>query len=363
MTKETQLHIASVDAGNGGVNGVMAGKTVYFPSVRAAATGDSLGLSKGWEMQYDWVDWGNHRYIYGDDVTRVTQRGLERHMGANRYGNELHRFLVAVALGKLGVSGGDVDLTVFAPPGLYAGVRKFVVDNFMAFGGAAGIQFKGDKKPRVWRYKRVTVFPEGLAALAALMLDDDGKPAHADQFAGNVAILDLGVFTADAVQVANGSFNPETLQHATWQNGGLEEHLRLPILRDLQAKSDDFMYTTVDSVDMALRSPNKTITSGGASVDLRPLIKAYSERFAGWIANNIIDGTLGGLRGFKTCILVGGGAELVEPYLRQWYGGKIFDRKDNPAAKKLHPAYLNAHGGYKLAMARLAAGGRANGGN
>ena len=53
----------SVDAGNGGTNAVLSNKngslkTVYFPSVRAAATGDTLGLGKDWELQYQWVDWG-----------------------------------------------------------------------------------------------------------------------------------------------------------------------------------------------------------------------------------------------------------------------------------------------------------------
>src|SRR5574337_1846320 len=72
--------IASVDAGNGGTNAVLARpngnhKTYYEPSVRAAASGDSLGLGKEWEMDYDYVDWNGHRYVTGDDVIRVTRRG------------------------------------------------------------------------------------------------------------------------------------------------------------------------------------------------------------------------------------------------------------------------------------------------
>jgi hypothetical protein len=61
MTEMTD-QIASVDAGNGGTNAVLARtngnhKTFYEPSVRAAASGDTLGLGKEWEMGYDYVDW------------------------------------------------------------------------------------------------------------------------------------------------------------------------------------------------------------------------------------------------------------------------------------------------------------------
>ena len=75
--------IVSVDAGNGGVNAVMSlgngrYRSVYFPSVRAAATGDSLGLGKELEIQYSFIDWYGHRYVLGDDVLRVTRRHMER---------------------------------------------------------------------------------------------------------------------------------------------------------------------------------------------------------------------------------------------------------------------------------------------
>ena len=77
-------HVISVDAGNGGVNAVRKkGKTferVYFPSVRAAATGDSLGLGSQFEMDVEYVDWGGHRYFVGDDVA-ASRSGVERHQG------------------------------------------------------------------------------------------------------------------------------------------------------------------------------------------------------------------------------------------------------------------------------------------
>ena len=127
-------HIVSIDAGNGGTNGVLARaigyKSVYFPSVRAVATGDSLGLGSQFEIQYEYVDWGEHRYVVGDDVVNVSRRGIERHQCAFRNGDEFHEFLETVALARLGVSSGTVDLTIFAPPGMYANAKDAIEKRF-----------------------------------------------------------------------------------------------------------------------------------------------------------------------------------------------------------------------------------------
>src|SRR3990172_2539912 len=204
-------YLASVDAGNGGVNAALAKengkfKRVYFPSVRAAATGDSLGLGKDMELQYDTVDWNGHRYVVGDDVIRVTRRNLERHMGSNRYGNEFHQFLTAVALAKLGVKQGAVDLTVFAPPGMYTDIRQEMADRFLELDGQVEIHLKGEKKPRQWQYANITVWPEGIGAAACFILDDQGNATHSDVLSGDVIILDCGAYTLDALQMRDGNF-------------------------------------------------------------------------------------------------------------------------------------------------------------
>jgi hypothetical protein len=89
----------------------------------------------------------------------------------------------------------------------------------------------------------------------------------------------------------------------------------------------------------------------GNEYDLRPLIDKWRERYAEWVANNILDGVFDGLRGIKSVILVGGGAVLIEDHLRGWYKGKIMDRQKHAATKKLHPVDMNAIGGLRLALA------------
>ena len=355
-------YVVSCDPGNGGTNTVLARdsgrhKSVYFPSVRAAATGDSLGLGKDLELDYRYVDWYGHRYVVGDDVLRVTRRHLERHTGVNRYGNELYQFLVAVALGELGVKSGSVDLTLFAPPGLYLSAKTDILERFNDGGGEVVIQFKGDKKTREWRYDQITVWPEGIGAAACFILNDTGQLVESDVLTGEVIVLDMGAYTLDALKMSDGNFNPEELEHATFENGGIMVHILEPILRMVKKMGDDFSLLGIEDVERVLRlgtiSGDYTLTVAGTEVDLEPAVEKHRERYAEWIANNIVDGVFAGLRGVKRVILVGGGALLVEDYMRQWYGDKVLDRKKHPTTKKIFPVDFNCVGGLRLALARI----------
>ncbi len=351
-------HIASVDAGNGGVNAVISTgtkkgyKSYYTPSVRAAATGDTLGIDH-FEMSYSYVDWNGHRYVTGDDVTKITKRGLERHVGSNRYGNEFHQMLVAKALAELGVKSGEVDLTLFAPPGLFVEARQMMLDRFMT-DPPVKIQLKKDKSPREWSYKSITVWPEGMGAAMCIALDADGKMNNGALLSGDTVILDAGAHTLDALKMSDGNFNPEQLEHATWEAGGVDVHIRQPILRAVKKMNTDFETLTVDDIDRVIRSGLTTgdyiVSAAGLEVDIEPLVKKYAERYAEWTANNICDGVFGGFKGIKSVILVGGGAVLIEDYLTDWYGDKILDRKKHAETKKIHPVDMNAVGGMRMAM-------------
>jgi hypothetical protein len=358
-------YIVSVDAGNGGVNAVLAKpnggyKSVYEPSVRAAATGGGLDLEQARTLKYSYADWNGHRYVTGDDVLTVSRRALEHHIGANRYGNEFHQFLVAIALAKLGVKEGTVDLTVFAPPGLFNELKPHIKKRFTEGGGEVNIQITGDKKMRHWKYEMVTVIPEGIGALACFALDDSGELVHAPALDGEVVLLDLGAHTLDGIKAINGNFNPESLENATWEAGGVHIHIREPILRAIKKHGDDFANLTVDDVDRVIRlgsvSGDYTLQVAGYEIDIKATLDKYRERYAEWIANNIGDGVFDGFRGVKSVILVGGGAALVEDHLKKWYGDKLLDRKKYDTTKKLHPVDMNAVGGLRFALARLKQG-------
>jgi hypothetical protein len=55
----------------------------------------------------------------------------------------------------------------------------------------------------------------------------------------------------------------------------------------------------------------------------------------------------------KSVILVGGGATLVEDFMRQWYGEKLLDPTQHASTKKVHPVDMNAVGGLRFALMRL----------
>lgn len=364
-------YIVSADAGNGGTNVIMAKKNggykrFYEPSVRAIATGDSLGLGEGFEVQYEYVDWYGSRYVTGDDVIRVTRRGLERHMGANRYGDEFHQFLVANALARMGVKGGTVDLTLFAPPGLFADVKDEMIRRFLEQDGVVRIKLSGDRKPREWQYSEVNVWPEGLGAAMCFVVDDRGEMVSDDLLAGEIVILDVGAFTLDALKLADGDFNPESLEHATWQEAGVNTHVREPLLRMLHKRDPDFGLLTVDDIDMVLRrgymEDDFTQRVAGKEINLDRSVAQYTERYADWIANNIIDGVFNGFRGIKAAILVGGGAGMIADKIQELYGvydpgnpnkgGKILNPKKQGLTKKVHPVDMNAVGGLRFALMR-----------
>lgn len=354
-------HIISCDAGNGGTNAVMplSGgryKSVYFPSVRASATGDSLGLGKELELEYQFVDWYSHRYVVGEDVLRVTKRHMERHQGPNRYGNELHQFLIATAIAQLGIKQGSVDLTLFAPPGMYVDAQQTMIQRFNAHGDVE-IQLKGDRKPRHWTYDNITIWPEGVGAVACFALDEQGELVASDVLGGETVVIDLGAYTLDALRLVDGNFNPEALEYATWEDGGVKTHVVDPILRTVKKQGEDFSLLTADDIDHVLRlglvSEDYTLKVAGYEIDLEPLVSKHRERYAEWIANNIGDNVFQGFRGIKSVILVGGGALLVEDYLREWYGDKILNRKKHTTTRKIHPVDFNAVGGLRFALRRL----------
>lgn len=189
------------------------------------------------------------------------------------------------------------------------------------------------------------------------ILDEGGQPVTSDLFTGEVVVLDIGAYTLDALKFQDGNFDPESLEHATWENAGVKTHVWERLRSRLRKHDEDFSVITVDDIDAALRrgfaSGDWTVTIAGKSVDLKPLCDRYFEEFADWAANNICDGVFDGFRGIKSVILVGGGAAMVAGKLRDIYPDKIIDQRKIAHLKKVHPGDLNAIGGLRLALRRV----------
>ncbi|MEO8613065.1 MAG: ParM/StbA family protein, partial [Chloroflexota bacterium] len=322
--------IAASDTGNGNVNAMLAKakKSITFPSIRARVTSQELKIGKGYELDYTWADWEGQRYAVGDDALTLNRQGIDRHMGAARYGGEHHRFLTAYALARLGIKSGSVDLTLMLPPAMLNENKQSLIEAYSK--QPVVITLKGDKKPREWRYESVTVWPEGFAAVGCFMLDASGaKSALAAKLAGEVLLLDCGAYTANVFRLHNGTFNPADLPFASIQNGGGNTHIRLPLLEWVQGGGGDFTAVTVDDLDRVIRlgsvSGDYKLAFGRSEVDLKQMLDYLSQQYANWLANNALDTRFDGLRDINAILIIGGNAPLMLPYLKEWYPDKVIE--------------------------------------
>lgn len=363
-------HIASIDAGNGGTNiaALKIGQKPqnptcdYFPSVRAVIRGRGLGLGAELEHQYSAVDWNGGRYITGDDVTRVSKAGLDRFIGQDRYGSEMHQFLVLTALARVGIglkTPANVTLTLFCPPGFFSEQRETIR---RAFEGKA-YHFGYAEKQHDITIGKVFVVPEGQAAVYCFNLHPDGTPNEANPLVGDVLILDSGVFTLDCVLIRDGKVASE--QTFSLPNAGLDQFIRKPLMLAAHGAGRDFAGVTEDDIDKLIRDyaaatddteryTAANLYHGGYTVDLFPTIQREIAAYVNWIGNNALS-RYDGLRGIKHLVLVGGGASLITPLVYELYPDKVKNSSTPPhyAAGRVHPVNMNVIGGLRIALAKV----------
>ncbi|GAH00500.1 unnamed protein product, partial [marine sediment metagenome] len=251
----TTEYTVAVDGGNGLVNARALWpngkiKSTQLSAISARVTGHTLGIGSQ-ELSFSWWELPDGKYVFGDDVSLVGDR-VNSHQSLYRYGDKSHRDLTAVALATMGIKGGDIDLTVFCPPGIFKQERKRITAAFQ--NAPVKIRRKKERKWREWEYKSVLVLPEGIAALACFALDEQGYPIeNPPALRGPVLALDLGMLTADSFLCQDGKFSAENIHNATSTDGGIKRHVLEPILDDLRSESKEFRYFNWADVDMVLR--------------------------------------------------------------------------------------------------------------
>lgn len=363
-TKTMPDYFFSVDPGNGLVNAykATAAGTITsdsFPSARAEYKAGSVGLAE-FEQNAEVITINGTPYVFGDEVF-ISARNTSRHQGAERYGNEAWRTLVLAAIARLKVkSGAVIDLVTFAPPSLLERAKAAIIEHMADTTHI--VQTSNRKTELEFTIRNVTVLPEGAAALLAFALDSSGSMQSADALAGKNVILDMGMYTFDDMTVTNGKLNVQDIEHATRENSGIREYILRPTLSDVKRVGNaDFSLMTVDHIDQALRQGLQStytdasgqtradyrLNSGaGTSMNIENFLVAHGETYATWIADNVIDGQLSGLRGYKSAILVGGGTPLVWEFLNRWYPGKLLDTETIGIA----PVDMNAAAGIRYAL-------------
>ena len=352
MAKTT--HTIAVDCGNGYTSAYRALKTpkyVSFPSLRATSTADSFGLA-GLEAEYETYRWNNTRYAVGDDI-HFTRQTPQTHQGRNRYGNEMHQFLVAVAVAQTGVKNGTVDLTLLAPPSYYNTVKAAMQDAFNAEGGEVILQLDSERKPRKWTYSTVRVMPEGVAALCCYWFDDRGKSQgeHMNLFRGRVLVIDIGMHTTDIVIVEDGKLAVESLTTASYPDFGVYQKVIKPIVQNV--RGDTGLNITLHDVDHALRngidSGDYTLSYGKHQIDLANAMQHHAAKHGAEIADAILDTEYSGLSDVARVLVVGGGSAYMDGYLRKWYKG-VTDFLDIEGDTGISVIDANARGAMRLAL-------------
>lgn len=346
--------IVSIDAGNGAVKAVYQapGKSsyrpFYMPSIRTRVTPDSLNLGR-FEQSHTYYTWHNSTYAAGHDVLKMFSPKIERHMGTARYTGEMFKFLIAVALANLGVKSGKVDLTLFCPPKLFNEAAPQIMESFKE-----PLTIQMGETAYLWECS-VRVWPEGFGAAAMLFLDKAGREVSSDLLTGNTLLVDLGAFTVDTLIFSHGEIDIAHLNHSSYTDMGTHRHILSPILSDLQKADKDFRAIDTDHVDtfliMGMAEGGKQFTAkvGNKEADISPKVAHYVGTYANALAN-LLTSDFSSLEGINHVVLCGGGAVLVEPYLRAYFGDKVVNPAQYPHVKNVSVGDYNAVGGLRLAL-------------
>jgi hypothetical protein len=338
-------HFISTDAGNGWaacyrlVNGKV--KQHGIPHARARVTGAKLAADIGRQNIAEYADFLGQRYGYGDGIWNLTDAPIDLHQNTERrYGGNMHIFLMLVNIAEMGVkSGTELTVVVPAPPGLLNKVAPQIKQSILAGENGSGdgvwsIQLRTDKKPRMYRFIRVIVMPEGAGAFAAFRLNLQGEAVELldrngdDMLAGRVAVLDLGAGTGDTYVIHDGNLNPETIVHATDDRAGVIHNLLKPILGDVLAAVPGTTHLTTAHIDSVLRrytnSPseeNATIRVLGKNINLERSILTNVERYAEWMAANKLDPLWAA--GTDAVVMAGGGWLYIGSFIKKWYADRL----------------------------------------
>ena len=371
----TPDYTVAVDGGNGMVNAYALWpngkiKSTRLSAISARVTGDTLGLG-GQEFKFDYYEFPNGKFVFGDAVALVGDR-VNSHQSLYRYGDQAHRDLTAVALAKMGIKSGEIDLTVFCPPGIFKEERKRITNAFA--NSSVRLRKNNERKWRQWEYKSVIVLPEGITALGCFALDAQGYPVkNVEALSGTTLVLDLGMLTADSFLCIDGRFSAENIHSATSTDGGIKRHVLEPILHDLRADSKEFRHSNWADVDIVLRrwlkrrstcfrterepdpcsacTTNCVISGPRNNIQLGRGFERYIDQYAYWVESAIIDSKYEAADKCSSIILIGGGGALIKRHLKGTYGDLILDTGKIASVKGVHPIDMNAVGGLRMAMA------------
>lgn len=346
------MTVVSIDPGNGGTKAVTVnGKTrhTYFPSVRKRHFSSGVSVRGVSTLRYDITRWDNTEYIFGRTVAQVSPTGGDFYQGETRYGEDIHRFLVAAALMDLDIPSGDVELILYAPPNLLKDVKTKIERAIKNVPLCIAKRSSTSTKWRKWEWNpvKVMVLPESVAALGSIVLDDDGHKVASHLVKGRTLFIDIGAYTIDMVEFLDGQFVPNPPYEMTTRNEGLFAHVIDPIVHEMK-KYDELTSISPAHVEASLYNDFQ-ITYGSKPINIFDEYERQMANYGDWLAGHI-NRNVKDLRPYSRVFLIGGGVTttLWETLNGRFGGGKFVPLSEYPIGDSMGAVFLNAIGGARI---------------
>lgn len=346
------MKTVSVDAGNGGMNAVMMDDDgvlahSYMPSTWVTYNSGGANFVGINRLKHTVWRFEGDEYVIGKDVVLSSDTGGERFQGEVRYGSEFHACLVAAGMADLGVPNGEVRLVLFAPPGIYSKVKPAIEKRFI--GGLEiekGSSTNGGWQKHCWDVKKVTVYPEAVSAVDAIVRDNLGNIVAPHLVRGNVLIIDIGFNTVDRIRLVNGAVDTAPSFQMTLKGQGLYTRVIVPITNHLRR---DFPDITESHVDIAVYADDMSLVYGGQQFSIQELHEHHMARYADYLVG-VMSQDFISLDGYAAAYLVGGGAnKIMWDKMNAAFPGRFVPLSHYPPEIP-GPTFLNAVGGLYKAM-------------
>ncbi len=348
--------LAVADIGNGLCNAVSVKgdgscrASTYSASTRVLISPIKLQSPEIQSMmqKFDLYTWNGQTYAFGDDVAMFRREQIERNYGNRRYGEDAHQFMVAASLLNMGVAG-DVDLTLFIPPGRFNEMKDSVIKAFMgktvhiAVATRHGMDFEA-----TLTYKNVRVLPEGVGVVFCNRYRPDGSPDDTllKYLNGEIGIIDFGRNTVDFWIMVNGMFDPTAIKSV--DDFGVQHEIIEPILRALTELNRDYAYILPEEIDAAIRDGSFKFTApNGQIVNFKKTYDKLQIAYADRVSTEVIQPHMRSLEGMGGAHLLGGGAIGIRQHLAAKYRGKIFSLD---AVGNVHETEINAEGALRFVL-------------
>lgn len=385
----------SVDRGNGNTECYYSNsEKILSASIPhgIAAWGDSRQASNveggnEYSVQYSyWKTWDNETnsyqekiYAFGEDIWKLpkTQVITERD-DPNRYHSNQAMFEICNSMMIAGVPGGTYKLLTYCPPGLLDSnqiekIKKTVKSGPDGKGSAWQIKKKTGSKWIEYFFTDVKIVFEGETAYNAYRFDIAGNPVllkeneedKVDLGAGLASMVDLGLITADRIDLIDGKIVRENIDDASDNLLGIKTQIIDPIVSQLR-KQTQSMYIDSFIVDQKLRewiisgkNPESAVLKiGRQNVKLHNTFEEMCNLYANTIYDRVIRPMISS--GTNAIYVNGGGWLYILPQIQEMVkssGSKVnLIYPQHKACMHLMsiPIHsLNAYGGLPYQAARI----------